>query len=533
MKKIQNTYKKIILIILSLIMAFSVMFTEKAPLPAFAESGSLNIDSSYVYDDLKDMTIDGEPFSFQKFAFDSKKEAKIISFVEYAYSFYTNKQANFNLYIYVWNPQGLKIIDSVLNTISFAIGDDTTTHFNNYPIVFINKCAEPNYEGLFYKFRVGLTNEQKQELLNALNSTKRQYRVSEIELFTEGSTNAKAYGVNTTYEYTGYASGYGPEESAESTLKSSYQELETVSLKPTATAYRPEGTNGKNNYTQDSLHSVWFSVPNKLLNKYGNLSAVHAKWLDAVLAPMLVSGNQDAIDELKGFIGEYITLPSFTQYCKYMYLGAYDYKAGSSQLGTSDEHRYGFAYNVFGGYISGNGGDFKNEFFGHELNALFFLFNTYGQEADDYIVSTDELKQALKDSKNTFGGELVNDKYAKCIFESVADNWTEVNIEADESFSLTDEIISKGFWDKFFDREGSVVEYSKKFDGIKAITEINEDSITGSNEKIAQELYILEGDVGTLKSDYEKAVENEETIFLFRYKVSDYISQEATLFESH
>ena len=77
-------------------------------------------------------------------------------------------------------------------------------------------------------------------------------------------------------------------------MKFTSEGLETLSLDVHATTYRPDGTNGKNDYTQDSLHSVYFAVPNEVIQQYGEMVAVHATWLNAVLKPALVTGNQDA-----------------------------------------------------------------------------------------------------------------------------------------------------------------------------------------------------------------------------------------------
>lgn len=58
--------------------------------------------------------------------------------------------------------------------------------------------------------------------------------------------------------------------------------------------------------TQDSLHSVYFAVPNEYIKKYGAMTAVHAEWLNAVLAPALVTGNGNVYNAVKEYLGEYL-----------------------------------------------------------------------------------------------------------------------------------------------------------------------------------------------------------------------------------
>ena len=108
------------------------------------------------------------------------------------------------------------------------------------------------------------------------------------------------------------------------------------------------------------------------------------------------------------------------------------------------------------------------------------------------------------------------------------DNFTDVNIKAEEQYSLTSETISYKWWDLLFKTGGST--QATTFDGIQAIYPVQASDIGGTAEEIADRLYIAQSDYADFKSYYEA---NKEffTVYLFRYQVSDYIAQEATLFE--
>ena len=92
---------------------------------AYADTvvGNVKMDSSNVMDDLESSTVDGKPFDISNYAFDESKQTQVFMFTEYCYSFYSNRQGNYGLYVYVYNPQGLKFkTNSILNTISLRAG---------------------------------------------------------------------------------------------------------------------------------------------------------------------------------------------------------------------------------------------------------------------------------------------------------------------------------------------------------------------------------------------------------------------------
>ena len=212
-----------------------------------------------------------------------------------------------------------------------------------------------------------------------------------------------------------------------------------------------------------------------------------------------------------------------------MLLGAYKYTAGSQASGYPDSHKYGYGYNIFDSYTSGNGGFFENEYFGSNLDVLNLLFNA-GEgtdSADDFIVSSEYILQEMLRMTKNLGGELVNGKYSKALFESVDEEFTDINIKSDKVFNLSSVTIQKDFWDKLFGLDGEI---SKTFDGVQAIYSVKDTDITGNAVIDCNNLYISTSDYEHFKTFYETNTE-DSTVFLFRYQVSDYISQEATSFK--
>jgi hypothetical protein len=120
-----------------------------------AESSVEAFEKINVMDDLANATIGGKPFDLEKYNFDEKKETQILSFVEYCYSFYQEKQEDYGLYVYIYNPKGLKFdTESSLNAIQLATTKETDSAYAKYPLEYINKSDKASYEGLFYKFKI-------------------------------------------------------------------------------------------------------------------------------------------------------------------------------------------------------------------------------------------------------------------------------------------------------------------------------------------------------------------------------------------
>ena len=406
--------------------------------------------------------------------------------------------------------------------VQLCYGSSASTNYHKYPLRLLNYSTDANYERLFYKFKVVLTGEQKQEMLKELNSSERVYRISGIELVQKGKQNATEFSVGTSYHYSGYAAGYGSNADAPNTLKCESEQAEVLTLNVYPTTYRPSGTNGTNNYTQDSLHSVYFAVPNDVIERYGAMSAVHAMWKNAVLAPALVTGNETAYDAILPYIGK--SMNGHNEDLNYMYMGGWKMTTATG-MGSITTHSYGYSYNLKKNWP----GNFTyHDKYGEDIDTLYAMYYTGGgkDSADSYTVSSEDILSKLRASKNEFGGVLVNGKYSANMFSSYDKDFTDVTIEADETFSLTSQKISKSWWDKLWNLKGDVS--TTVFDGIEAIHAVTEDDFAGTEEEICKRLYISQADFSHFKSYYEQ---NKAlcTTYLFRYQTSDYTAQEATL----
>ena len=157
----------------ALLLAIVLLFcTALPPSKAFASSDVVSAyEQQNVMDDLEGMSIDGKQFDIGDYAFDESRSVQVLAMTEFCYSFYSEKQDDFGLYIYVWNPQGLQFdTASSLNSITLRAGDSQTEPFVKLPLVYLNRCEAQDMEGLFYKFRVGLSEEQKADVCARFSS---------------------------------------------------------------------------------------------------------------------------------------------------------------------------------------------------------------------------------------------------------------------------------------------------------------------------------------------------------------------------
>ena len=461
------------------------------------------IESSYVLDDLQESTIDGRAFDLADYPYNSLLgKTKLISFAEYGFDDQTTE--NYRLFCYVYNPQKIDFdVESektVLNCLQFSVGDG---EYRKYNLSYVNSSIG-DQDGLFYKFKVSLTEAEKNAIYDDF-SGERIYNVSGIELVREGYINADEYEVGKQYVYSGNMSYKN--------LSCRSSSIDTLSLDARHTVYRPEGTNGKDDYTQDSLHSVYFAVPKDVTGENGEMTAVHARWLDAVLKPQLVTGNEDVIAYFTTLLGRDIALSAEED----------GYFLSSDQLLTRGENYAYFMdyeYNSPGMIDGCSVVPLKESF-----TDLYYIYNAgYGiDSADTHVVSSENILANVKDSADLYGGELVNGKYSKKIFSTVADDWTDITIRADDNFSLESQIITQSWWQKLW---GQATVYKDTFDGIKAIQKLSDaDFLSGDVDKICQELYISTADFTDLYVTYS-LLKATHDIYLFRYQVSDYFSVE-------
>ena len=504
---IRSIKVKVVAFLLVLLICFGAVMGGQGFLSAFAATDvQTAYENTNVLDNLDGATIGGKTFDIADYPHNDEGRPQVISFVEFCYSYYADKQGDFGLYVYVYNPQDIAFdMATDRNKIQLTYGNKQS--YSKYTLDFLNYSEKAGHEGRFYKFKVRLSDSERQDILDTVNDDGRVYKVSGIELSYKGDVTE--YPCGQTYTYSGYAEGYGSELATGDTLTCTVDGFDKyLTLDVHSTYYRPEGSNGSEN-KQDTLHSVYFAVPNEIIREYGVMTAVHATWLNAYTSPIFVTGNEELYNGFMELVGK-----------------------------ESPETDYAFHTNESGRYWGGfyfvdysHGYNYSNAV-ENVLTKLNYAFYAENGDADSYVLPAEKLlgdsesgkKGWLETYTENFGGELVNDKYSAALFEKVDAAFTDKTITSDDTFSLTSVTTSQNLWQKIW---GTSTSYTNTYT-MSAIQDVALDDMDNAlNEKaFCDEFFVAEGDFDELYSYVKKAAAKDETVYLFRYYQSEYFAVE-------
>lgn len=552
----KSAYLKIIkaLIIIGLFIfpsIFGVGGSDKA-------SAETNAPESGVVKELGGLTINGNKFNVEDYPADEEGVPQVLYLNEIGYSYYANKQEAYGLTIYLYNPKQIQVVDDARNQVQMLTGG--AERHKKYGLKLVDASADR----LFYKFAVKFTADEKGALLSVLDKESRVYEISGIELYSEGF-NAEEYAIERTYTYTGYGTGLGEAIGGESTLQSTLNYTiaggtNTIPLKIEHTSWRPAGTNGRTSWTQDTIHSVYFAVPNKYSEEYDYLKSVQAKWLEARLAPTYITANKALADDLTELY--FYNLNKAIEDAKemsdeelenitYRGLSEYTCKSGKSfdwLMRTYEVKNSAFDVGYFALVF---GGDkvyyqWKPTHPGSKVNRRLndLTLFAYTENPEGYVTSSavteliqrrqNEINEAFPKNKDF----PVADKYSAVLFDSW-DTEKKTKIikigEADEQekedetiitsdkLNLQSEEVNQSFWQKVF---GQITTDNKEnFKSIDAIKVIDpQDVERKAPEEISNSYYISERDALTFKN-YCKANSNDSTIYIMRFAISEYWRQ--------
>ncbi len=490
-----------------------------APFARAAEEVTVeDYEARNVLDDLQGATIGGNVFKLEDYAFQANGRPQVLSFIEYGYSFYEDKQADFGLYLYVYNPQG-KALDEHYNALQFRAG--RAADYTKYDLTVLNYSVRPNYEGMFYKFKVSMTDEQREEILSNVEQKARTYTVSGLELSIGG--NKTDYAVGSTYTFTGFAEGYGSELQIADGLTCKVDKYDSyITLDVKQTVYRPQGDfyNGE----QAQLNSCFFRVPNTYFDKYGDLSKILCEWWEYVTKKALIAEDikiYQLLEELKGkpisqssLDALLLTFVNSVASSLFAYQAEGSWSSNIAMKTYDDGHEY---YSYHNRTLT-----LKNEW---KYNGNFSgVFHTGGASYSEYGVSSEEVQAKLKEYSKALGNTAIRGKYAEELFESFVQEgrtrgYNKKEITTTDTADIFWNYTTKDLLQIIFGGKNVETLYDSK----PAIQIISKDDLKGTSADIAQRLYVNEADVGLLKQEFVKAG-SEEKLVLLRYATSTYYS---------
>lgn len=510
----RKIYRRIFLSLLSFAVALNigvVGVVSAAPI-AKADNSNTPFENTYVLDDLKNSVIEGKNFNLDDYTNTETKDINLITLLEYYPTSPT--VSNYKLFVYVHNPSRLNIdTDSSLNMISLNLGFHE--RYYKFPLRFINCSTDNGCEQLFYKFAVDFDNDYKEVILKNFTYKSRSYQVSGIEIHESGKPNAVDYSVAKKFTYSGYTPTSSDDNSSKLTCE--VEEFDFLQLEVHPTIYRPDGVKGmtgRNYYTQESLHSVYFAVPNSTISEYGKMSQIHATWLNAILQPTVITSNIAAYTTVKPWLGQ--TIPAGYEGASIDHCFIGDYACLSAHRTNG-----GYAYNY---PIKNLEGPYVKQI--SKLNMI--ILNNSGINTWNYVLPSEKLIEEMKAAADSFPIDpLICGKYPKSIFQKVDNKFTDVVINATDEYSLTSKKIDINFWRLLF--TGTLVD-TTIYDGIQAIYPVKSSDFSGTQKEVCERLYISQGDYYNFIEFYNTYA-STHTVYLFRYQVSDYVSMKATSLE--
>lgn len=481
-------------------------------------------ENTNVWDNLQGSTLGGNAFNIEDYPHKENGKPQIISFVEFCYSYYSDKQSDYGLYVYVYNPQDLAFdTNTERNKIQFKYG---TANYNTYSLEFLNYSKATGYEGRFYKFKIALSDTQRRNVLNTVKENGRVYEVSGFTLTVKGV--ATEYTCAQKYTYTGFVKGYGSELAESDTLSCTVDGFDKyVELDVKHTVYRPQGDyyEGK----QSQLNSCYFRVPEKFFEDYGNLSKIACEWYEYVTQPMLVTQDDYLYQRLYALSGGNVNNFYQSMYFLMCAFGNTDESLVAKKVQNlglisnfeNFENDYTF---VFGDGITSLAARGLNEVPRFNNFAAVFYSGRDKSYKDRYVTS-EEIQSQLIANSEKLGEPYLTERYSETLFSDTVnpDHTRGLNkkeIPADYKHDVFWTMTTKSMWQTIFG--GYDVE--TLYDAVTAIVTVNESDLTGTNEEISKRLYVAEGDVASLKNEYKKAVAKGERLVLFRFGESDYYS---------
>ena len=478
----------------------------------------------------------GAPFFVSDYPKDETGDVRLINFVEYGYTFLPEKRDKFGLYLYVYNPTEREIdTASTYNRIQMAVSYDNEGKPDLYEKFALQYCSKStgDYLNRFYKFRI-IDHESADGLTIAerVSRDKRRYDVSGVEFLYTGQSSANDYGIGGTFAFTGFAAGCGEDPNAESTLQAETPtDLLTITLDLTQnpnnshTTYRTDMDN-KDMFSHNQIDSVYFSLPDTILNEYGKLQRVMAEWWEYRTTPILVTEDATTYDWLYDYIG--VDLGGKKNNSIPVSMGTnYTY------TGTAETQSWFFNWS----YNFDLDRSFYPLFFADEYSTMYsWLFFSDGVPIEDCVISESALFDYIYWYSRTFGsfndgyaikdGKVSTDLFSLDVGTSggkarqAGHNVKDFDADTD-AFDMTVYEPELSGWDAFLDYFGW---YDNETDAV--LTDITPIYMVRPPDfradDVAERLLIDADDVEYFKTYCEAEWAKGNTVFLFRFASTEY-----------
>jgi len=466
---------------------------------------------------------------------------QMIQFVEYAFTFRPNQRGNFGLFVYLFNPGLWSIVTaSPANRIQMAseYENDRPTLYEKFPLRFLSRSTG-DVAGLFYKFQIVFTPEQQAQLFNRLSVHERRYDISGVELAIGHNLNATDFEIARTIRVSGFAQGHGMTANNPSTLTQHILAMRVINTEVHSTWYRTP-TSARGIGWQHQINSVYFSVPNAIREEFQYLHSIHAEWWEYQTQPIFVTSRQSLYDHFRPIVGQHVNADNSLQYALHR-----NHSAVGGPLGPMGFHSNWIFNNVHASITRPN--FTRNP---HIENYMFYLFlvdsieqftgdrpvgYVSGEMLSNWIMTYD---RSFRNGLLPVAGarEISADLFTDTIDQQRINNGyvrghNKVEIEHGHTINLSfyeDVRLLDNFWRRHFGMTriqlNNLVGRS-----INPIQPITSDIMNVSNETLSESLFINPRDIGDFRAFHAQASGRDETVYLFRFAMTDYYAEWLTI----
>lgn len=514
--------------ILSIFLVVLTLLTFAVPTFA-AESTGVDITKSSVEDDLK---LWRENYDDEFPINPNDTDIYLLHMQEYGYSS-NGKTDKYALYFYIYNPSQKIVSRSDYNKIQLASvwKDYVPVKYSKYSLSIVNASEDER----FVKLKLDAASYKSNNFFIQNSDRSRSYTVSGIELRSEynelNSSNTGDYTVGYTFTFSGY--------STSNNLSCKRSDFTVIELNVHQTSYLT-GDSGRatdkleNGFYSNQVNSVYFSIPQKYENTFGNLYSIDYEYYQYRTAPIILVDNQNDFNNLDIYLNQNLSQMSKFNYKFYDKLYEDPY-VGQIQFG----YYWGTKKTTLipGTYVYNK----YPEIGTYQDYYTVLLKCSNVSDRTKVLISSYELQQYFGQYGVKMGGnEMVNrsgkyigsNNYWGDLFDLdfFGQNYFRREVFIDDNFSLpslADTLPDgvNGFfsnWKKYgWDVAWNTDEYDNTLENIKYIEKVTKGNIPSSDSDAAQKFLVHESDISEFREFTEEANDNNETVYLLRYAASD------------
>lgn len=450
---------------------------------AFASEEKIAFEEGDVKTELTQMG-----FNLDEYPKKADGEVALFAFMEYGFHELFNYTDDYGLYFYFYNPQELTFdFTTSKNLVQIGTSYDdkgACIDYDKYQLEFVSSVEN----GRFLKLKIN--DLLVSEIHDAKKPQERRYDISGIELIEKGKLNAEEYSVATTFYYTGFAKGFAEDVEAESTLSCRTVELETIELDVKHTTYKAWNTD---NVSGQEMATVYFNVPERYFNEYGNLQQIKAEWLYSVTDYIYCTLYKDLFDKYLPYVGAEVLENEDMLYwlCS---------NVDTSYDGTTAS--YSNVYNqVFDGFLE------SGQHISSRFNKINWLMYDEASSLNELHIESEELLayyKAHKDERN--------------LLSYVDDVKTVTTIDAGTTYDLKGLDKNASGWEWLWESLG----FTNTIQSICPIYVLTDSDVNLNNSDFASKLYVNENDVDDIKA---KHWESGTRTVLFRFAINDFSTE--------